>query len=200
MYRVLIQIVSVTGVWGITFIVILCNSVLALLIAGYIEKGESVRREVRYGILSLAIVLAISLGFGLVEISNINSLYESPNSIKEKVRLALIQQNTDPRKNDYQDTFDILRELTNEAVKYNPDMVVWSETAFVPNIRRWGKEDPKKYGLARLVREFFKYQRSLGVWLLTGNDDYLLTVDNKGREIRYDYNASVLFSYAHSTG
>jgi apolipoprotein N-acyltransferase len=79
-------------------------------------------------------------------------------------------------------------------MEQKPDLVAWSETAFVPNISRWSREDPKQYQLAVLVREFLAYQRSLGTWLLTGNDDYKLVKDRSGGESRLDYNAAVLFS------
>lgn len=112
----------------------------------------------------------------------------------EVVRVALIQQNSDPRKHEYERTFDSLKELTNNALEQEPDIVVWSETAFVPNIRRWGEEDPKRYRLARLVREFRAYQESIETWLLTGNDDYRRVLDEEGREVeRLNYNAAVLF-------
>jgi apolipoprotein N-acyltransferase len=79
-------------------------------------------------------------------------------------------------------------------MKKKPDLVVWSETAFVPNIRRWSGMDPNKYPLAKLVNEFLSYQRSLHTWLVTGNDDYSVSTDQYGNEIRKDYNAAVLFS------
>jgi apolipoprotein N-acyltransferase len=111
------------------------------------------------------------------------------------VRLALVQQNEDPRKNDYQRVFDRLRSLTDRAVKSNPDLVVWSETAFVPNIRRWSQEDPATHPYAALVRDFLAYQKDTRRWLLTGNDDYSLELRD-GVEERLDYNGSVLFSPA----
>ena len=74
-------------------------------------------------------------------------------------------------------------------------MVVWSETAFVPNIRRWSREDPKEFPLAALVRDFLGYQKGIGTWLLTGNDDYSFEMRD-GVQERLDYNGSVLFSPA----
>ncbi len=207
----LIQIASVTGIWGIDFIVIFFNSLVANGTVWYFSHPRD-RGWFRYGVALFILLFASSLVFGSLRVSVINRTYNRLSTINKArnvgsfegndiagdrenlVRLALIQQNTDPRKNDYDDTFSILKRLTNMAMRYNPDMVVWSETAFVPNIRRWSREDPKKYELARLVREFLRYQRSLGVWLLTGNDDYSLSRDSDGKELRFDYNASVLFS------
>jgi apolipoprotein N-acyltransferase len=110
------------------------------------------------------------------------------------VRVALIQQNSDPRKHTYDRTLDSLIGLTNDSLRQNPDIVVWSETAFVPNIRRWSQEDPGRYNLARLVREFLEYQRSIGTHLVTGNDDYRRVLDEEGEEVdRLNFNAAVFF-------
>src|SRR5208283_5697937 len=83
--------------------------------------------------------------------------------------------------------------LTDSALAEHPDLVVWSETAFVPNIRRWSREDPRVFPLAALVKDFLAYQEGIHAWLLTGNDDYSF-VDNSGTQERLDYNGSVLFS------
>jgi apolipoprotein N-acyltransferase len=106
--------------------------------------------------------------------------------------MALIQQNSDPRKDDYAETWQTLRRLSEEALRQKPDLLVWSETAFVPNIRRWGALAPDEHPFAALVHELLAWQRGTGVWLLTGNDDYDLR-GTDGEE-RVDYNASILFS------
>jgi apolipoprotein N-acyltransferase len=108
--------------------------------------------------------------------------------------IALIQQNSDPRKHGYYQTYDALKRITDEAMEHNPDLVVWSETAFVPNIRRWSGEDPAVYELAALVRDFLFYQKSLSAWLVTGNDDYTVVSNGGQEETRLNYNAAVLFS------
>jgi apolipoprotein N-acyltransferase len=114
---------------------------------------------------------------------------------ENSVRIALVQQNTDPRKNDYDVTLDTLIRLTNIGERYNPDLVVWSETAFVPNIRRWSQVDPADSVLARTVHRFLDYQNQLGNYLITGNDDYDVIRNESGQEIdRTNYNATVFFS------
>ncbi len=181
----LIQIAAVTGVWGVTFVVTLANAVIAhILSRPFAQPRRALAPAAGYLILLLAL---------LVE-GNIASLAQGVQPVARTVTIALIQQNTDPRKTDYTHTFDVLKRLTDNALFYRPDLVVWSETAFVPNIRRWSTLDPEKYPLAKLVREFEAYQRSLGTWLLTGNDDYTLTPGPNGTEKRKDYNAAVLFS------
>ncbi len=180
-----IQIAAITGVWGVTFVVILASSILAHILSQPFDRPRrALAPAVGYAVLFLVLLVG----------GNVAALAQGVQPIIRTVRIALVQQNTDPRKTDYRHTFEVLKRLTDEALFYRPDLVAWSETAFVPNIRRWSKLDPKEYPLAQLVREFEAYQRSMGTWLLTGNDDYTLTPGPKGTEIRKDYNAAVLFS------
>jgi apolipoprotein N-acyltransferase len=203
----LIQVASVSGVWGVTFIVTFANSVIAWYISG---RAKAIPRG-RAPAVALAILLAAIFGWGALWIWTQTSA--RGHGAGRSVRVALVQQDADPRKDDYNETFDTLKRLTAEALPGKPDLVAWSETAFVPNIRRWSKEDPSKYELAALVRDFLAYQRSIGTWLLTGNDDYEFVVRDgssgskqpegivsaeraspQGELERLDYNGAVLFS------
>ena len=183
----LIQTASVTGVWGVTFIVTLFNSVAAE--ATGLAVGRRRVRALSPAVLGVA--LAAALVFGAVRISTVDAALGSPQA--RTVRVALVQQNGDPRKDDYRADFDTLVRLTNQALQKKPELVAWSETAFVPNIRRWSQVDPASDSLAALVHDFLEYQKSIRTWLITGNDDYLLAPGPEGME-RTDYNASVLFS------
>lgn len=180
----LIQLAELGGVWLISTIVVLVNTLLAIAL---IQLGRSPRVALRWTIgAAAALAMATAVGAGLLAM---------PRPDRGTVRVALIQQNSDPRKHEYEYTLDSLVELTDTALQYDPDIVVWSETAFVPNIRRWSREDPQRYRLARLVRRFLAYQRSIDTWLVTGNDDYRRVLGDDGREVRRDsYNAAVLFS------
>ena len=184
----IIQISSLTGVWGVTFLLVLCNSVIAWY--GGRAPGALPLRRSAAPALACAAALAFTLGW-----AGWSALIEAGRTTAgaRSVRLALIQQDDDPRKNDYRLVFDTLRSLTDRALAARPDLVVWSETAFVPNIRRWSHEDASVYPLAALVRDFLSYQKTTGKWLLTGNDDYSLVMQD-GSEERRDYNGAVLFS------
>jgi apolipoprotein N-acyltransferase len=185
------QLAELTGVWGVSFVVVLVNAALA-------ELALAAPSRLRSGGLRLALLAVFAL-VGLTHLGGAVVLAAENRypAADEQVRVALVQQNSDPRKHDYEQTFASLRRLSDEALRERPDLIAWSETAFVPNIRRWGEEDPRRYRLARLVREFREYQAGLGTWLLTGNDDYRRVLDEDGMEIeRLSYNASVLFSDA----
>jgi apolipoprotein N-acyltransferase len=230
-YRVLslIQIAEIGGVWMVSFVVLLVNSLLAEailavgsgsdcceaddraddganeeaargtageasdeLVHGVTNHGRLLTRflPARGPMIAVVAVLAVSVLTGTV-------LRSIPVPSRGRVRLALIQQNSDPRKHEYARTLDSLSRLTDKALAYEPDLVVWSETAFVPNLRRWSEEDPRRYSLARLVREFIAYQQTLDTWLVTGNDDYRRVLDDEGQEVeRHNFNAAVMFDPA----
>ncbi|MBN1837002.1 MAG: apolipoprotein N-acyltransferase [Spirochaetales bacterium] len=211
-FPTLIQIAALTGVWGVSFVVLFLNAGVAGGIAGWIGRGTG---GVRGGVGGTGsrwpagrafaglpglrggrcggLLAASAVFLGVVVFGTVSMAIRENLPVDKTVRLALVQQNDDPRKHDYQDTFDTLVRLTDQAMLQSPDLVVWSETAFVPNIRRWSQMDPERYPLAKLVRRFLEYQRGLGIWLITGNDDYELTVDEEGDPVRLDFNAAILF-------
>jgi apolipoprotein N-acyltransferase len=85
-----------------------------------------------------------------------------------------------------------LLELSSEAARENPEIIIWSETAFVPAID-WHtryRTDQRTYGLVKKLREFLSTQDA---YYLIGNDDGQLVRDESGREFRADYNATLLF-------
>jgi len=184
----LIQVASLTGVWGVTFLVTLFNSVAAW----YAQAAAGKLRRGPGAVAVLAAALAVALGWGVLR-AHQQGARDRTAAPAPSVRLALVQQDQDPRKDDYRLVFDTLRRLTEQALAGNPDMVVWSETAFVPNIRRWSREDPAVYPYAALVRDFLAWQKGIARWLVTGNDDYTLIETEAGEE-RLDYNGAVLFS------
>ncbi len=188
----LIQIASITGIWGVSFVVLLVNAALASLFSG----RSFDRRALWWRLIPTAALMLLVLAGGTIYLLVTRCGTEREDRTAMPVRVALIQQNSDPRKHDYRETFEKLKVLTDETMVENPDIVIWSETAFVPNIRRWSRYDPDEYGLARVVRDFLEYQKNLGTWLLTGNDDYELSEGENGEEVRLDYNAAVLFSPA----
>lgn len=189
----LIQSADIGGVWLITFLVVLVNAALAEALV----RGHGTRNELPVwtpAILAGALFV-INLGYGAVQVWRHNT-GSAPwvREDAESVRLALVQQSNDPRKADYRSTFNVLRDLTMEALAEEPDLVVWSETAFVPNLRRWAVDDSNRF-LHSVVQDFLAFQEGIQTWLITGNDDYDVVRSPDGDELdRLNYNAAVLFS------
>ena len=196
-FTTLVQIATLTGVWGVSFIVVLMNSGFAAALGSIvIPRGtaavdvlpESQASNGLSALLITSFLFVLCLVFGTISLGRLEM-----QPVVKSPRLAIVQQNADPRKHDYRETFDTLVSLTDKATRQDPDLIVWSETAFVPNIRRWSQMDPQAHSYAALVRDFLDYQKSLNRWLVTGNDDYELVSDGQGGELRLDYNASILF-------
>ena len=247
-WPLVLQAASITGVWGVSFLVFLWNAACSelgrgiggnqvsgearrysLVRAGFgsradrIADGKKPRSVVRAGwgkllpgapsdgrggvVFSGLLVVGAILYGGWVMGRDLDPPGSSGSMGEPSVRIALVQQNTDPRKDEYWKTFGVLRTLTGGVLRQAEnrqkemagnerpvDLVVWSETAFVPNIRRWSRENPEKYELARLVRDFLTYQKTMGTYLITGNDDYEVLSGEGAGEVRKNYNAAVFFS------
>ncbi len=197
----LTQVSALTGVWGVTFVATLVNSVVAWCLHLALRRARLPRKPLpgapcpRAPIVALACVLAATLSWGAIRLVGDRPVPARADGAPPAgaVRLALVQQNADPRKDDYERVYETLERLTEGALASEPDMVVWSETAFVPNIRRWGAMDPAEHPYAGLVHRFLAWQKTIGTWLLTGNDDYDMVETASGTE-RRDFNGAVLFS------
>jgi apolipoprotein N-acyltransferase len=124
LYPKVIQLADITGIYGITFAIVMIN---ALLYGVWSERfrGRSVRLE---AVVACLMILMI-IGYGAYRIERIEAL------LKEAPRkgVALIQGNIDQNlKWDplYQlETIDIYRSLSRQAAPSESGLIVWPETA-----------------------------------------------------------------------
>jgi apolipoprotein N-acyltransferase len=191
-----IQIASIFGVWGVSALVIFPSAYAAAALQGVLSvkggrvpPGDFCRREWAAPLIWL-IALAAALGYG--------SISPVDYTGAPAVRIALVQHNTDPWRGDmedYRQNFRVLRRLSQEALaaEPKPDLVVWSETAFVPRIywHETYRDDQESYVL---VKELLDYLKGQEVPFVIGNDDARLEVNSSGRWERVDYNAVMLFN------
>lgn len=190
----LIQIASVFGVWGVCALVVFPSSYLGAALKGAALKDAPA--QVRDFVLQhraapvvWLIALAASIVFGFA-----SQVDYSTAPVK---RLALVQHNTDPWRGGiaaYRENFNVLKRLSDEALAAvpGPDVVVWSETAFVPRIY-WHKtfrDDPESY---ELVKDLLDYLSAQSVPFVIGNDDGRKEVGESGGWERVDYNAVLLY-------
>ncbi|MCL2834719.1 MAG: apolipoprotein N-acyltransferase [Treponema sp.] len=204
-----IQIASVTGVWGVSALVVFSSSAIAAAIP--IKKpaiGEKLSsaywkecvftflQKEKIALGAWVVLLAAALIFGFAFQINYK---DNPTA-----KLALIQHNTDPWRggiDQYRHNYEVLKRLSDEALSDHPDLdlVVWSETAFVPRIY-WHttiRDDPASWVL---VKELLDYLASTNVPFLIGNDDARREPDKNPRDDnRVDYNAAMLFENGVNT-
>ncbi len=134
----LIQIVSLTGVYGLSFVIVLVNACLAdLLLYGRakLRAGDCSRRMLKpfplSSLLYATLVLVGTLVYGQVVLS------KEPSD--QSVTVALIQGNI-PQKQKWdkayrQATLEQYSEMTLRAALATPDLIVWPETAVPGDIQ-----------------------------------------------------------------
>jgi len=119
----LMQIADITGIVGVSFIVVLGNCVIYDIVT-----KKQLQRIVGEGLLVLMIIGAVS-GYGLYRINDMdNACRRNPS-----ITVSLIQGNIDQSvkwEEAYQKaTLERYRVLSQEAAKDGPDLIVWPETA-----------------------------------------------------------------------
>lgn len=199
----LIQIADTFGVWGVSGLVVFPSVWLAaalkdLIFSDPFFNGETFAERLkgfflreRIPVFLWLIALTGTLVYGYTA-----QIDYSGASIK---RIALIQHNTDPWLGgivEYRNNYEVLKRLSDEALRQEPkpDLVVWSETAFVPRIY-WHinyRGDPDSYAL---VKELMHYLSAQAVPFVIGNDDARKEPaknPNVQDEYRVDYNAVML--------
>jgi apolipoprotein N-acyltransferase len=200
----LIQIANIFGVWGVSALVVFPSAWLANAIKMRNEKLGMKKRflsflisHCSFLIWAVALIASLIYGFAL----------PSDFSAAPVANIALVQHNTDPWKGgieEYRNNFVVLKRLSREALaeEPRPDMVVWSETAFVPRIywHETYRDDPASW---RLVKELLDYLAEQEVPFVIGNDDARKDPAKNpkaGEGYRIDYNAVMLFESGKNTG
>ncbi len=149
----LIQITDIVGVYGISFLVVLVNVVIARLIED--------RKDLR-PLMAAAVVLAAVLGYGSYRLQHTET---GPD-----IRISVVQGNIEQdRKWDpaYQsEVIATYERLTQKALEEKPDLVVWPETA-TPFY--FGGADATYPALSEDLRQFV---RSSHTPLLFGSPTY----------------------------
>ena len=190
-YTSLIQIVSVTGIWGLDLILVLPQVIVSECL---FEKEW--RRNKWDLIISLFILVSTWTGGAVVK-----RKWENKESDRV-MRIAAIQHSADTWKggySTYKENFENLKRLTMEAMDDEVDMVVWSETAFVPSVA-WHSAYPNSVATSRLCNDFVSFGSNLGVPLVTGNpegvikDKELAPILENGDWNWKTYNTVILFS------
>jgi len=215
----LIQIASVTGVWGVSALVTFPSFWIAAALRDYANFSASISssvktffRKEKIPVIIWASALAACLVFGVISIKDFSG---KDFSGSPSLQIALVQHNNDPWEASnaksswqileaYKKDLSILKRLSDEALSSQPkpELVVWPETAFVPRIH-WHTTYRKDQDLWLIVRELLDYLSSKDTPFLIGNDDARMDAaknpDESNNHI-VDYNAALLFENGQITG
>ncbi|MBN2658139.1 MAG: apolipoprotein N-acyltransferase [Calditrichaeota bacterium] len=169
----LIGIADITGVAGVTLIVIYPS----IIIGNSLKEGISRFRETwRVWIKPSVFWMALFVLFNLYGIVSRVDYSDSPTW-----RPALIQHNINSWRSGievFEEALDKLLELSDEALAEKPDALIWSETAFVPSINYYlrTRSDRRR---VELVQKLFDFMEKTDVPLFLGNNDLFYYGDKR---------------------
>lgn len=181
----LIQLASFTGVYGLTFLIVLVNAALAetaLYFAG--RSGALSRFAARgsrppVGAMVCAALLLLSTWFYGFTVA-------APSEVGERVRTALVRTSVArDHKWDASSRLSIVErneELTREAAAAAPQLIVWPETAVPGDVQH---HLPLRQRVAQAARETKSF-------LLVGSSEYAKFTER--RLVTEQYNSMYLFS------
>jgi apolipoprotein N-acyltransferase len=207
----LIQIASLTGVWGVSALVVFPSAWIASALpihklTGFWNKLnlKTFFRKEKVSALLWVAALSAALVYGFTSLGMVKNAVEDSDTRIAKI--ALIQHNTDPWKGgieQYRQNYRVLKRLSDEAIAAYPglDLVVWSETAFVPRIY-WHQTVRDDHESWILVKELLDYLKTQDMPFVIGNDDARKEPaknPNVQENNRVDYNAVMLFEKGEIT-
>ena len=203
-YPVLYQIADITGIWGIICLVVFPQAAAAdYLYPWVMGKRGSFRLWLKSNLIPLiiwALLSVASIIYGIFSLA-----YWEDRTPSSTMRVACVQHNHDSWKggyNTYRSNFNNLKRYTTESLVTDPDLVIWSETAFVPSVAwhtTYDAEGTVWEDIHDLTIDFVEYAESIGVPLLTGNpksviaDPSLPPYDEDGNKNSVEYNTVILF-------
>ena len=172
-WKIITQIASITGVWGITFIFSLFSAfcgegILLLSTIRYSQSGRSVAGTYRQeGVFVLAIFCCTAL-YGIAE-------YFMPRNPVKQMNTVIVQQNIDPWAGGESTSLSISMRLTEQKVNEllddgeKPDLVLWSEGVLshpFPGNRHYYEFAPATESLSDFIRR-------MGVPFIMGGESVL---------------------------
>jgi len=201
-YRFLpfIQIAEYTGIWGVTFLMVLPQTLLGSYLADWYRRRKVSFPAFLAGhrpfLITYAAAIVATLVFGFVSMAHWRGVEPDLHW-----RVATIQHSADTWEGGYatyKRNFNNLRKMSLEALIAKPEAIIWSETAFVPSVA-WHESYPSDPDTRALVDEFVAFGKSLPVPLVTGNPEGVIDDPSKpplsedGSWNRKDYNTVIFF-------
>lgn len=185
----LVRLSSITGVWGVSALVVAPSFFLGWMLDRPAGEFRSFAREHRVEVIVWAGLLSAGLIWGMAT--------RVDYSQSRHVRMALVQQNVDPWQGGsraYRRSLDALIRQSDAALAADPsvEMVVWSETSFVPAID-YHRQFRANRDNWEIVRELLDYMERQEVPFVIGNDDGQRAQLPDGSFDRVEYNAVLLF-------
>lgn len=139
----LIQIADVTGIYGITFWVVIINCVLYDLIFVNTKK-----KRVLFEVVIGCVLVVLFLFYGTLRVDNLKETIKNVRSSKVALIQGNINQGVKWDAKYQRKTLDIYRDLSLEALQTKPELIVWPETATPFFFQNGGDKQREVLGIA----------------------------------------------------
>lgn len=178
-----VQLSSLTGILGITFILICANYIISDHLFFTLKNGTGIKQSLvlpsfrNILIMSTAVILSVFYGFFV--------LFSGNNKISQnRLRVACIQSCIDPWESWFENRFSYLSDLkkwTDESMKKEPDFIIWSESATLEYISfnyRRGRLGPFDSEVLNMVKNYRRPLLTGEIGLIENNKQARYTPQN----------------------
>lgn len=121
----LIQVADITGTYGLSFLIVLVNAALCAFIG--LESGG--RRRALAGAAAAGLAVMVTVGYGLWRMADIEERFAPIPSVTAALAQGNIDQSIKWDPSFQKETLRIYRDLSLQAAKDKPQIIVWPETA-----------------------------------------------------------------------
>ncbi len=175
-----IQIADIIGAYGLSLIILFINVLLFDIIYFRKKNNKFSFREI-----ILLILILFPIIYGMIVKSN----FKESN---KKIKIALIQPELDPYDKwavgNLNDILKIYLDLSNQAIKEKPQLIIWPETALPIYLMSGMYSD--------IIDSIRNFTNTNNVFLLTGMPDYITFPSKEFAPSDTKYNENLNFYYA----
>jgi len=126
-----IQIADITGVFGISFIIVMVNVLIKeLLTAIFIDKTSQGQKTASLLMLSTAIAVASVLAYGMFRLKPSANQNQADSGYSIAVIQANIPQELKWEKTAWDGIMEQYIAITKQVLQHNPDLIIWPETSY----------------------------------------------------------------------
>ncbi len=193
----LIQIVDITGIWGLSFLIALSNATISEIVLSIKSSNHIKRQNLNCQVLFTILLFSLTLLYGFLKLGDMSNQnpektsQDSHNTNHKTFSLLLVQQNTNPWESERGKESILVNEKLSKSgikeAKYTPDLIVWSESSLTYPPVGYGKffeKFPEE-------NPFIPFIRKIDTNFLVGGPVLLPPI--RGMELRA-MNSTILFN------
>lgn len=193
-----IQIADVFGMWGISFLVVLINTIMLEILLNIKENHILAAKKIKKQVIVLIIVFVLPLIYGSIRIRYFKHRIQK----SDELTVALIQPDIDPYLSWREVKYTVLSRLTVLSERANlrdPALIAWPESGIQDYIKYYHdnsdrlKKYPRFFETLKYTENVLRMPKDLNNYIFTGLPDYI-KIKKNGKIVEHDYNSAMLIN------